>query len=523
MATREQHATHTTHPTISFTRSDQRISELLQLWQGICDLQSLESLASWDQQTTMPAGAIEARMHQMATLQVIQHERVSAPRMGELVKELEDVVSQASFTDADRGLVRQARRLYDEQAKLPGKLVEELARVQANSSEHWVAARKQNDFARFAPWLQRIVELQREVADHVGFAETRYDALLDKGEPGLTAARLDELFAPVRAASTSLLHRIQASAHKPDTTCLHGTFPLERQRILSEKLAASIGYDFTHGLIATSAHPFTADHSAPADVRFTVRYNEGYILPLIMACLHESGHALYEQGSSWELLRTPLTGGAAHGVHESQSRLWENVLGRTEPFWQGKYAVLRDVFPEHFNALDITTFVRALNTVEPGPIRIEADEVCYNLHIVIRFELEKALVNGEISVESLPALWNAKYRDYLGIVPENDASGVLQDVHWSHGFGSFPNYTLGNIYSAQIRHKLYRDFPDFDQRLATGDTTFVLQWLREHMYAYGAIYTPQELLTRMTGEGANPQYFVDYLTEKFQRLYALTN
>ena len=508
---------------ISFTRSDERINELLKSWQEICDFQSLETLGYWDLQTTMPAGAIEARMYQLATLQSIQHERTSAQRMGELIKEAEDVVEQAHFTDADRGLVRQARRLYDKQAKLPSRLVEELSRTQVISDEHWAAARKHNDFASFAPWLQRIVELQREVADHIGFAETRYDALLDDNETGLTAARLEELFAPVRDVSTNMLRRIQASGHKPDTSCLRGNFPLERQRALSEKLSASIGYDFTHGMIATSSHPFTVDHAAPADVRFTVRYNEQYLLPLLMSCLHESGHALYEQGSSWTLLRTPLAGGTSHGVHESQSRFWENVLGRTEPFWQGKYRLLREAFPEHFDSLDIPTFVRALNTVEPGPIRIEADEVTYNLHIIIRFELEKALINGEIAVESLPTLWNDKYREYLGIVPENDAVGVLQDMHWSQGFGSFPNYTLGNIYSAQIRHKLYQEFPDFDKRLATGDTAFVLHWLREHMYAYGAIYAPQDLLTRMTGEGINPQYFVDYLTEKFQRLYGLTS
>jgi carboxypeptidase Taq len=508
---------------IAFTRSDERLNELLQLWHEICDLKSLENLMDWDQQTVMPAGAIEARMYQIATLQGIQHERISKPHMGELIKKLEDVVGQSRFTDADRGLVRQARRLYNEQAKLPGKLVEELARVQVSSSEHWAMARKNNDFASFAPWLQRIVELQREVADRLGFVETRYDALLDESEPGLTSARLDELFAPVRAISTSLLQRIQASGRKPDTSCLYGNFPHEQQRALSEELAASIGYDFTHGLIATSAHPFTIDHSAPADVRFTVRYNEQYLLPLVMACLHESGHALYEQGSSWELLRTPLAGGTSHGVHESQSRLWENVIGRSEAFWQGRYGLLQAAFPEHFKSLDRATFVRALNTVEPGPIRIEADEVCYNLHIVIRFELEKALVNGEIAVESLPTLWNDKYRAYLGVVPENDAAGVLQDIHWSHGFGSFPNYTLGNIYSAQIRRTLYNEFPDFDQRLAVGDTAFVLHWLREHMYAYGAIYTPQDLLVRLTGETANPQHFVDYLTEKFQRLYALAD
>jgi carboxypeptidase Taq len=241
-----------------------------------------------------------------------------------------------------------------------------------------------------------------------------------------------------------------------------------------------------------------------------------------MAALHEGGHALYEQGSSRTLMRTPLAGGASLGMHESQSRMWENVIGRSLPFWQGRYGIIREVFPEQFKAVDVATFVRALNKVEPGLIRVEADEVTYNLHIIIRFELEKALLDGEISVESLPGRWNARYREYLGIDPENDATGVLQDVHWSEGMiGYFPTYTLGNLYAAQIYHTLRTIFPDFDERLAAGDTSFVLQWLREHMYSVGATYLPQDLLLRLTGEEANPQYFVNYLTARFEQIYNL--
>ncbi|MBV9711195.1 MAG: carboxypeptidase M32, partial [Ktedonobacteraceae bacterium] len=236
---------------------------------------------------------------------------------------------------------------------------------------------------------------------------------------------------------------------------------------------------------------------------------------------HEGGHALYEQGVAPTLVRTPLAGGASLGVHESQSRLWENYLGRSEPYWQGKYAIVREVFPEQFSNVDVATFVRALNKVEPSLIRVEADEVTYNLHILIRFELEKALVNGEIAVESLPELWNAKYRAYLGIEPPDNSDGVLQDMHWSNGFGYFPTYTLGNLYAAQIFSKLHSEFPDFDARLATGDTNFVLQWLRDHLYVYGAIYLPEELITRVTGEAPDPQYFVHYLTSKFEKIYSL--
>lgn len=507
---------------IAFTVSDERISTLLQRLHEIEDIDKLAELAHWDQQTSMPAGSSEVRGHQLATLEGLLHERKTVPQLGELLKELDDAVGQARFTDADRGLVRQALRNYNLATRLPRELVEEMARVRVASIEAWDRARHRNDFASFAPWLQRVLELQREVADRRGFAETRYDALLDEYDPGLTASQLETLFVPVRDTSIALLQRIQESGKKIDAHCLHGTFPIERQRLLCEKVANSIGFDFTYGQIALSAHPFTSSFGSPLDVRFTVRYHERYLAQSLMAALHEGGHALYEQGISRALLRTPLAGGASYGLHESQSRLWENVLGRSEAFWKSKYALVQEVFPEHFKSVDMATFVRALNRVEPSLIRVEADEVTYNLHIIIRFELEQALINGEIAVESLPRLWNAKYREYLGVEPESDTVGVLQDIHWATGVGSFPSYTLGNLYSAQIFHTLRNAFSNFDECVAAGDTAFILKWLREHMYAFGSVYLPEELLRRMTGEPANPQYLMRYMNEKFQQLYELS-
>ncbi len=506
---------------IEFTQSDGRISELLDLLHEMTDLQSVGALASWDQHTAMPPGAAEVRGHQMAALEGLLHERWTSPRLGKLLDELDSAVKQPNFTDADRGLVSRVRRNYDRATKLPRTLVEEMARVNAASVEAWVKARRENDFASFAPWLRRTLDLQQEVADRVGFIETRYDALLDDYEPGLTAHKIDELFAPVRNVSATLLQRIQESGHSVDASCLEGKFPKQQQLELCDKALRGMGYDLTRGQVALSAHPFTTSFGSPFDVRLTVRLNEQYLQMSLMAALHEGGHALYEQGVAPSLVRTPIAGGASLGVHESQSRLWENLLGRSEPYWEGQYAIVREVFPEHFASVDVATFVRALNKVQPSLIRVEADEVTYNLHIIIRFELEKALVNGEISIESLPALWNAKYRAYLGIEPPNDSDGVLQDMHWSGGFGYFPTYTLGNLYSAQIFRKLRSEFPDFDERLAKGDTSFVLQWLRERLYAFGAIYTPEELITRVTGEAPDPNYFVQYLTSKFEKIYAL--
>lgn len=508
--------------TIDFTRSDERISELLQRQHEIADLSSLGALAEWDQHTAMPGEAGEARMHQMATLQGILHERATNPRLGELLQELSEVIEQPHFTEADRGLVRQARRAYEQATKLPRELVEEMERVKVASTEAWIVARQRSDFASYAPWLERTVKLQREVADRFGYTESRYDALLDIYEPGLTTSKLERLFEPVRNVSTTLLKRIQASGHTVDTSCLYGNFPIQQQEQLCKKILSSIGYDFARGQMLISAHPFTTSFGSPIDVRLTVRYNEEYMPMALMAALHEGGHGLYEQGVARTLLRTPVAGGASLGVHESESRLWENALGRTEPFWRGKYHIVQEVFPDQFANVDVATFARALNHVQPSLIRVEADEVTYNLHIIIRFELERALVNGEISVESLPKLWNAKYREYLDIEPDKDADGVLQDVHWTSGFGYFPTYTLGNLYAAQIFATLHRTFPDMDKRLASGDTAFVLGWLQEHIYATGAISLPDEVIEQATGEKPDPQYFVRYLTEKFEKVYDLS-
>jgi carboxypeptidase Taq len=505
----------------SFTSGDAGIAELLDYMHEIEDLKALGSLAEWDQNTEMPEGAGDVRGYQMATLQGVLHERWTTQRLGTLLNALSNIINRSDYTDADRGLVREAQRNYDRAKKLPRKLVEEMARVQAGSFEAWRRAREHNDFASFAPWLSRTVALQREVADHIGFIETRYDALLDLFEPGMTASKLDKLFAPVREVSTTLLRRIEASGNTVDDSCLQGEFSEERQVELSDVLLRGMGYDFSHGGIAVSPHPFTSSFGSPFDVRLTVHPDKHFIQSSVMAAIHEGGHAVYEQGSAPALARTPLAGGASMGAHESQSRLWENAIGRSEAYWRGQFASVRQAFPEQFASVDATAFARALNKVKPSLIRIEADEVTYNLHIIVRYELEKALINGDVAIESLPGLWNAKYREYLGIEPTRDSEGVLQDIHWSAGFGYFPSYTLGNLYGAQIYSALRRAFPDFDERLASGDTAFILDWLRDKMYVFGAMYQPETLMERVTGESPDPEFFVRYLTGKFEEIYRL--
>ncbi|HVB72420.1 MAG TPA: carboxypeptidase M32 [Ktedonobacteraceae bacterium] len=506
---------------LEFNRKDERVVELLELVQQIEDLKALGDLAEWDQNTLLPDGAGETRGNQLATIQGVLHDRRTNPRLGQLLDELQETVQSTDYTDADRGLVRLTRRMFEQATKLPRALVEEMARVSSGSFEAWRRARERNDFASFAPWLGRTVELQREVADHFGYLETRYDALLDLYEPAMTVSKLDKLFAPVREVSASMLRRIQNSSNTVDASCLEGDFDTEKQVALSRQLLIGMGYDFNRGAIAVSPHPFTSGAGSPYDVRVTVHPDRHHIQASVMAAIHEGGHAVYEQGSAETLARTPVVGGVSMGVHESQSRLWENAIGRSEAFWSGQYAAVREAFPQHFAAVDAATFARALNRVQPSLIRIEADEVTYNLHIIVRYELERELINGNIAIESLPRLWNAKYREYLGIEPERDSEGVLQDIHWTSGFGYFPSYTLGNLYGAQIYATLRQQFPDFDQQLASGDTSFILNWLRDNMYSVGSIYLPDDLMKRVTGASPDPQFFVRYLTNKFEAIYGL--
>src|SRR5579871_4060406 len=331
---------------------DESLQELLRLIQRIDDVKAFGDLAEWDMNTQMPDGAGSIRGNQMASMQGVLHEFRTDPRIGELLNTLEPRIGQPRYSDADRGLVRIARRMYDQATKLPRELVEEMARVGASSFDAWRRARERNDFASFAPWLERTIALQREVADRLGYEDTRYDALLDLYEPGMNVKRLDALFAPVREVSVSLLKRIQASGHEIDDSCLQGDFDPQQQVALSRLILERMGYDFSRGAVAESPHPFTTSLGSPFDVRLTVHPDRHYIQAAVMAAIHEGGHALYEQGSAESLARTPVAGGVSMGVHEAQSRLWENAIGRSEAFWQGQYDAVREAFPQHFASVD---------------------------------------------------------------------------------------------------------------------------------------------------------------------------
>ncbi|HEY7350365.1 MAG TPA: carboxypeptidase M32 [Ktedonobacterales bacterium] len=418
---------------LTFTRTDAELNELFERTQEICDLGSLLSLVGWDQQVKMPPQANQIRGPQLATFQALLHERQTAPRIGELLDQLEQRIQGNGYTDADRGMVRLVRRNYDQATKIPAALVREIAEATSEAWGAWEQAKPANDFASFAPHLRKVVQLMRQVADHLGYRGSPYNALLDQYEPGMTLDTLNPILDRVRDATVDLLRRIQESGRKIDTNCLHGSFDAARQLDLCKEVLEKMGYRFDAGRMDQSSHPFTGGGGSPFDVRVTVRVDPTYFPAALMAAIHEGGHGVYEQGSDPALARTVLAGGASMGLHESESRLWENYIGRSLPFWKYHFGLLTQAFPDTFAHRHVDELVPALNEVKPSFIRVEADEVTYNLHIIIRFELEQGLINGEIDVADLPSLWNQKYQDYLGVTPPTDTLGVLQDIHWSSG------------------------------------------------------------------------------------------
>ncbi len=414
-----------------------------------------------------------------------------------------------------------ARRDFDRAARIPPDLVEALSRTTALAQDEWARARAQNRYALFAPWLERILDLQREVADALGYPERRYDALLDRYEPGLTAAELDRLFAGLEAELVPLARAVLERADPRDDAPLHGDFDEERQRRFIEGVLRDCGFDFDRGRQDRSVHPFCTSFSRD-DVRITTRYDRRFLPKALFGSLHEMGHALYEQGIAPELDGTLLAGGASLGVHESQSRLWENLVGRSREFWSRYYPELRAAFPEALGGVDVERFYRAINRVSPTFIRVEADEVTYNLHILVRYELEEELLEGRLSVADAPEAWNARVAAYLGRTPPDDASGILQDIHWSIGLvGYFPTYTLGNILAAQLWEKALEEAPSIPADIEAGRFGTLLDWLRERVHRHGRKFLPAELIQRATGRPLDAGPYIRYLKAKFGALYGI--
>lgn len=498
-----------------------KVYEQLVAWsKEISLLGSVMGVLGWDQRVMMPPKATPYRASQFALLSRLVHERATDPRVDEWLRIVEqsELVADAESDTAVN--VRQWRRQYDRMTKLPTELVTEFTHTTAIAEKAWEQAREKSDFSHFKPHLEKIVALVREIAERIGYEKEPYDALLDEYEQGMTAEEVERLFAPLREQTPQLVERIRSAPRQPDTRILRRHYPRSAQEQFCRLIAERIGFDWQSGRLDPTVHPF-ASRLSPGDVRITTRYYEDFLSPSLFGTIHELGHALYELGLPEEHFGTPLGEATSLGVHESQSRMWENFVGRSRAFWEYFFPFAQ----QHFSALcdvGLDEFVFAINAVQPSTIRVEADEVTYNLHILLRFELELALMRGELAVVDMPDAWNERFRTYMGFTPPSDAEGVLQDVHWSGGMiGYFPTYTLGNLYGAMLYESAERDLGDLSAMYRKGEFAPLLAWLREKVHRHGKRYTGKELVERISGQSVSAEPLLRYFERKFGALYAL--
>lgn len=477
------------------------------------------SLLNWEEQTMMPPGGVEHRGNQLALLAGQAHERRSNPRVGELLARLENSDLTIDPLSVSAVNVREIRRDFDRATRLPRELVEEIARTTSTAQHVWIKARKESNYPSFAPWLERIIALKVRQADALGIGNCRYDSLLDEFEPGATTRTLSDLFADLKDNLVALVGEIAGSARQPDGAILRREFPVDRQRIFGESAAAAIGFDFHQGRLDNSAHPFCSG-IGPGDCRMTTRYNSNQFNEAFFGILHEAGHGLYEQGLDQQHYGTPMGQPVSLGVHESQSRLWENLVGRSHGFWRCFFPRARQMFPAALRDVSLDDFHFAVNRVSRSLIRVESDEATYNLHVLIRFELEQALLSHDLPVRDLPSAWNEKYRHYLDVVPPNDAAGCLQDIHWSTGtFGYFPTYTLGNVYAAALFNRADEELGALDEQFARGEFAPLLEWLRDKVHRQGRRYRPASLVETVTDRAVHQAPLLRSLRSKFGCLY----
>jgi carboxypeptidase Taq len=510
--------------------SEEAYRELVRLVQRAHTLSTVAELLGWDEQVNLPPGAAEQRGNQQAILAEAHHTAASDPRIGELLAQLErnEGASEAGvpateLIAAHRAVVANARRDYDRATKLPSAFVQEKAAQGSRGYHAWAHAKAANDFGCFIPVLERNLELAKEEAGYLGFASTPYDYMLDKHDPGMTAAGIAQLFAELKRELVPLVSEITRSPVGERARAVAATlrgFPLDRQRDFLREVTTRIGFDYNCGRIDVSLHPFCS--GTGADVRMTTRYREDLPLDALFSSIHETGHGLYEQGLPRDQLGTAMGIAAGMAVHESQSRLWENQVARSRGFWRYFEPRWRELFAAQTVTLSSDDLYLAVNAVEPTLIRVDADEVTYNLHIILRFEIEQRLFSGDLAVRDLPATWRAASRELLGLEPTSDREGVLQDVHWSDGaFGYFPSYCVGNMIAAQLWYHVLKLRPDLEGDFARGDFSWLLSWLRENVHRHGRRFGTLKLVRRITGEELSPRYLVQYLRERYGPLYGV--
>lgn len=502
--------------------SQKLYAELIERLKKTALLGSCSAVLGWDEQVNLPPSGGEHRAEQLALLAGMTHEQATHPRIGELLSELEsaaDMMDESSDTQIN---ISHARRNYDRATRLPQPLVEDLSRVTTLAQQAWVEARQKSDYASFEPWLTRVLALKREEAEAIGYGDGQpYDALLDEYEPGATTVTIQAAFAPLRDELVPLVAAIRESGREPDTSIITRFYPEDAQRQFGIDAATAIGFCFDSGRLDVAAHPFCSGFG-PGDCRLTTRYDEHHFPGSFFGTLHEAGHGIYEQGLDKQAFGTALGETVSLGIHESQSRMWENLVGRSPAFWQHFFPKAQAAFPAALSNVTQKEFYWAVNDVRPSFIRVEADEVTYNLHIMLRFELEQALLSGDLKAADLPEVWNENFTRYFGITPDDDSNGCLQDIHWSAGLlGYFPTYALGNMYAAQFFDTADQELGGVHDQFARGEFQPLKRWLNEKIHQPGKRYSAAELVEKVTGRTLSHEPLMKHLRNRFGTLYGL--
>lgn len=495
-------------------------NELISRMKEVSFLSSTAELLGWDEQTYMPRGGAKFRADELGYLSGLAHQKFTDSKVGDLLAELEKSDFTKDEDSPEAANIREVRHIYDKQVKVPNDLVKEITKTTSLAQGEWMIARKNSDFKHFLPWLEKVIDLKRQVAEAYGYEGEPYNALLDDYEPGATTEELVEVFENLRNELVELLGKIKDASKRPDVSIVERNYDVEKQRIFGEAVAVAMGFDFNIGRLDISTHPFTSGFG-PGDTRITTRYNPTRINDALFGIMHEAGHGLYEMGLDKENnYGTPMGESVSLGIHESQSRMWENQVGRSKAFWNYFFPIAQRIFRESLNGVKLNDFYGAINNVEPSYIRVEADEATYNLHILLRFELERALLSGDLKAADVRHEWNTRFKKYFGIEVDKDSNGCLQDIHWSAGLvGYFPTYTLGNLYSAQFFAQAKKDIPDLMEQFERGELLNLRSWLKENIHKHGQRYRAKKLVEKVTGKPLSYKPLMSYMNDKFGDIY----
>jgi carboxypeptidase Taq len=496
----------------------ERYEELMTRFREVSVIGQIMMFVGWDTEVMMPKGGVEQRGNQQAYLARLNHSKITDPEVGKLLDEIKNSKDYDQLSDLEKRNIYLIQRDYDRQTKVPEEFIGEYTKATVIAVEKWKDARKKDDFSLFQPFLEKNFELTKQYANYLNPDLPPYEVLLDLFEPGMSVENYNKIFNPLKEATVKLIENCKNASKQPDSSLILREVPIKIQEKISDDIIPRLDYDLERGRLDTAAHPFTT--GAYDDVRITTRYSEKDFTSSLFAVMHEGGHACYEQNLPKDLRYQPAGNYCSMGLHESQSRFYENTIGRSKSFWYFYLPEFKKLTESTFADVEYDDFLLAINRVEPSLIRVEADEVTYNLHIILRFELERDLFEGRIQINELPQLWKEKMKETLGVTVETDADGVLQDIHWSSGsFGYFPTYSLGNLYAAQFFAKLVEDIPDWNVQLEKGNIKILTDWMKKNVQEKGNLYDPSELVKEVTGEYPNPKYLIEFLNKKYSGIY----